>query len=129
MTYGKTIIMGRITFESLPYVLPVRHHVVVTRDTNFIIQHPDVEIVNSLDDLSLYVNSPVESFVIGGGQIYAALLPLCRRLYLTRVHKNFNADVYFPAVSESSFKLIHSSELSFDHSENVSFTFETYERL
>jgi dihydrofolate reductase len=39
--------------------------------------------------------------IIGGGQIYEKLLPLCGRVYLTRIFKEYdNVDTYFPNLDE-----------------------------
>ena len=51
ITSGNTIIMGRKTFESLPKVLPNRHHIVITRDKSFKVDSPDVEVVNDIDSI------------------------------------------------------------------------------
>ena len=41
-----------------------------------------------------------EIFVIGGGQIYRELLPLCDKAYVTKVDRAFDADVYFPDLDQ-----------------------------
>lgn len=85
ITYGKTIIMGRKTFESLPGILPNRKHIVITKDHNYNIKDENVLVVHNIEDVLKYAHSKEEAFVIGGGEIYTQLLPYCTKLYLTKV--------------------------------------------
>lgn len=98
-TYGKTIIMGRKTFESLPKILPGRHHIVLTTNKDYKAHHEQVTVVNSIDELFSVINHNEENFVIGGGTVYEALMPHCSNLYVTLVHKEFKADTYFPEIN------------------------------
>ena len=71
ITSGNIIIMGRKTFESLPGVLPNRKHIILTRDKNFSVDNENVEVIHNADQIiNNYKNSPVEAFIIGGGEIY-----------------------------------------------------------
>jgi len=125
-TLNKKIIMGRKTFESLPNLLPNRQHIVITNNQNF--SAPDSVIVqhNLLDVLNKYKISSEEVFIIGGGTIYKEALSFCDKLYLTRIHKSFEADVFFPEINLNEFKLIEKSDV-YSESE-INFTFETYSR-
>lgn len=98
LTTGHTIIMGRKTFESLPKgALPNRTNVVLTRDKDRIF--PSCEVLHSVEEVvEKYANDKEEHFVVGGGYIYRVLLPYVERIYLTRVHESFEADVYFPEI-------------------------------
>ena len=79
ITSNHTIIMGRKTFESLPKVLPNRHHIVITRDKNFKVDSEEVTIVNDISDIiSKFKDSEEEIFVIGGGEIYKALMHIVK---------------------------------------------------
>lgn len=98
MTTGKTVLMGRKTLESFPgkKPLPNRRNVVLTCETK---EQPGVEIVHSMGELTAAAAGEREDdvFVIGGGSVYAALLPHCRRAYVTRVEAaDRNADTFFP---------------------------------
>lgn len=98
ITSGHTIIMGRNTLLSLPkWPLPNRRHIVITdrKDDVF----PGCETVFSIDEAIEKVKSEEEAFVIGGGMIYKQFFPLAGKLYLTLVHKPFEADVFFPEVN------------------------------
>lgn len=99
LTQGHKIIMGRKTFESLPGVLPNRHHIILTRDNDFSIDDSNVEVVYSLQQvIETYKSTNEEVFVIGGGEIYTQFLPHTNKLYLTKVKKDFEGDTYFPQI-------------------------------
>lgn len=124
ITSGNTIIMGRKTFESLPKVLPNRHHIVITRDKNFKVDSPDVEIVNDIDSIiTRFENSTEEAFVIGGGEIYKTLLPNTKKLYLTRIYKDFHGDTKFPSIDFNEWITAYKSEILINEKDNLNFDF------
>ena len=96
ITTGKTIIMGRKTFESLPFVLPNRHHIVLTRDKSYKVSDERVTVIHNVDDIKPYIDDNKEHFIIGGGEVYSLLLPYAKKLYLTKIVANFEGDTYFP---------------------------------
>ena len=57
------------------------------------------EMVFSVDQAIEAVKNEKEAFIIGGGMIYRQFYPLAGRLYLTLVHRDFDADVYFPEIN------------------------------
>ena len=100
ITSGHTIIMGRNTLLSLPkWPLPNRRHIIITdkRDDIF----PGCETVFSIEEAIKKVKNEKEAFVIGGGMIYRQFFPVAGKLYLTLVHKPFDADVFFPEINYS----------------------------
>jgi len=125
-TTDHTIIMGRKTFESFPKPLPNRTHIIITRDKNYKVAHPDCMVVHTLEDalkLSLGDENP---FIIGGGEIYAQGEKFADKLEITRVHANFEADTFFPEVDDSVWKLIASEYHPKDDRHNYDFTYLTY---
>jgi dihydrofolate reductase len=81
LTMGHTVIMGRLTWESLPAKyrpLPGRRNVVVTRQADYVAD--GAEVVGSLEDAPLD-----DAWVIGGSQIYGLALPLATRCEITEV--------------------------------------------
>jgi len=101
LTTGKTIIMGRNTLLSLPkWPLPNRRHIVITDKPDDIF--PGCETVLSIDDAIASVKHQDEAFIIGGGMVYRQFYPLAGRLYLTLVHKDFDADTFFPEIDFSA---------------------------
>ena len=110
LTKGHTMIMGRLTFQSLPGVLPGRIHVIMTRDPSFHKEHPRVRIRHDLEAcLEEAAASSEEIFVIGGGEIYQAALPYAQKIYLTQVEGSYPADAYFPALSPEEWECVEES--------------------
>ena len=102
VTMGKPVVMGRKTYESMGRALPGRRNIVITRDAAF--SAPGVETAPSPGAALEKCVGAEEMFVIGGGQIYAALLPVADRLYLTEARASDPAaDTYFPAFDKTRF--------------------------
>lgn len=90
-TLGKTIILGRTTFESLPF-LKDRQIIVLSSKTpvNDRYDMRQVEVTSDIDNL------PSDSVVCGGAKVYESLLPYCDKLYITHVMGIFEGDTLFP---------------------------------
>lgn len=130
ITTGKTIIMGRKTFESLPGVLPERHHVIITRNKNYMVNNENVEVFNSLEDvLTKYKNSEEEVFIIGGGEIYKEFLPKVNKLYLTKLNKAYKGDAHFPKVDYLQWRELERIDVLKDEINPIPFSFVTLERI
>lgn len=92
-TAGHTVVMGRLTFESIGRPLPKRRNIVISRNSEY--KPEGVEVYASLEEaLSACDN---DCFIIGGAMIYSLALPLADELILTEIEKEYSdADVYFP---------------------------------
>ena len=98
LTTGHTMIMGRKTLFTLPkWPLPNRRHVVITRDTSA--QFDGCTVVHSPQEAMQNVKGEKETFIIGGGEIYKAMLPYAQKLYLTKIHHSMEADTFFPTIN------------------------------
>ncbi|MBU3182763.1 dihydrofolate reductase [Clostridium psychrophilum] len=128
ITTGNTIIMGRKTFESLPGILPGRHHVVITQNKGFVVNDERVTIINSKEALLDYLDDSKEYFVIGGGEIYKLLLPYCNKIHLTQVHKEYDAEVFFPILDYSKWNIKEEETGFIDDAKTTSFSFLTLKR-
>lgn len=94
-TLGKTIVMGRKTFESFKNPLKDRKHIVLTRQEDF--AHPDVCVYHDIDQLKQDLQQRQdEVMIIGGGEIYQQFLAVADRLYITHIAADFDGDTYFP---------------------------------
>lgn len=119
ITSGHTIIMGRNTLLSLPkWPLPNRRHIVITDKHDDIF--PGCETVFSIDEAVEKVKDEEEAFIIGGGMIYKQFFPIAGKLYLTLVHKLFDADTYFPEVNYSEWNEVKREDL---HDEKNDFVY------
>lgn len=124
ITSGKTIIMGRKTFESLPGVLPNRKHIIVTRDKNYKVNSDNVTIVHDLNSLiDQYKNCDDEVFIIGGAEIYKQALPHADKLYLTKINNFFDGDTFFPEINYDYFKVEYTSEDFIDGKSGITYKF------
>lgn len=106
ITMGNTLVMGRKTFDSLPGgALPGRRNIVITRSEDF--SAPGVETAKSPDEaLAMAAAWPGDTFIIGGGQIYAATLPLADVLDLTVVDREApEADTFFPVIDLDAYRI------------------------
>lgn len=97
ITLGKPVLMGRKTWASIGKPLPGRRNLVVTRDPNF--TAPGAEVYVNLDEALRAAADAPELMVIGGADVYRALLPRAQTLYLTRVHAQPVGDTVFPALT------------------------------
>lgn len=99
ITMGKPVIMGRATFDSIGKPLPGRDNIIISRDSNLKIEGAAVVAspTAALDLARIVAEEKLdEVIVMGGGQIYSALLPQADRLYLTRVLADVEGDAHFP---------------------------------
>ena len=104
-TLGKTVIMGRKTWESLPATfrpLPKRHNIVVSHDPRYLPR--GATLACSINEAIRLAGDASEVFVIGGAEIYRQTLPLAKRLYLTEVAEDCPGDSYFPEVAPSEWR-------------------------
>lgn len=93
-TMGKTIVMGRLTWESIGRVLPGRRMVVIT--TGMSPLPAGVRRAASLAQAIADNAGEDELFVVGGARIYASALPIADRIVMTEVELTPPADVFFP---------------------------------
>ena len=98
-TMGRSIIMGRKTFQSLPKALPGRKNIVISSDAGF--DAPGATVVTDIES-ALRESETDEVFIIGGASIYKAYFPMADKLYITEVEfEDRDADVYFPEIDLS----------------------------
>ena len=104
ITENNWIVMGRKTWDSLPKKpLPNRPHLVITSNP---MSYEDIDevIFSKIGQAKLIMNTQkgINFFVIVGGQIYEKLLPMCNRVYVTKIFKDHDqVDTYFPNLDES----------------------------
>ena len=97
LTLGKTILVGRKTYETLP-PLKNRNILVITNNKELLKDFPYI----SLDEFVSFEDFKAgfkDAFVCGGGEIYKKLIPLCSELYLTEFDFNVEEEgeiVKFP---------------------------------
>jgi len=125
-TRGHQVIMGERTLHSLPNgPLPKRTNIVITDKKGKSFE--GCTTVYSIEEAIEYCSETEESFIIGGGSIYKQFLPYANKFYLTRVHKDFEADTFFE-VDFSEWKEIYREDVNDDPQNDFSYSFLIYER-
>jgi dihydrofolate reductase len=126
LTTGKTVIMGKKTYESLPFrPLPNRKNIVLSDNNADVI--PGCIMANSIPQ-AIELADDGENFIMGGGSIYKQFLPVANRLYLTIVYHDFEADTFFPEINFNEWKTLEESEIFTDEANGLSYKYITYER-
>ncbi len=130
-TTGKTVIMGRVTFESLPNrkPLPNRKNIVLSKSKE--ITEEGITLCGSVEELLKEIESEESDniFVMGGAKIYELLLPYCKKAYITKIYKKYEADRYFKNLDEDNrWKITEKSEIMYKNKE-IPFQFLVYERV
>ncbi|MDQ6608878.1 MAG: dihydrofolate reductase [Bacteroidota bacterium] len=128
LTWGMPILMGRKTFESIGKALPGRKSLVLTRNKKWL--HDGVEAVHSIEEAVTKAESlgVKEIFVIGGAEIFKTALPDSNRIYLTRIHQQFDGDTYFPELSGHEWQLTSSRYCEADEKNAYNHTYQVWER-
>ena len=128
LTSGHTVIMGRNTWNSLPRrPLPKRRNIVLTHDTAFAAEGADV--AHSVDDVLRMIPADEEAFIMGGAAVYKQFLPLAQKLYITHVHADFDADVYFPEINMDNYRCCQATEPVRDEASGLVFHYADYELI
>ncbi len=128
-TVGKTVLMGRRTWDSLGRPLPQRTNWVLTRDRDF--RADGARVFRHLDEaLSAHGDAEqgAELMVIGGAELYRQTLPLAQRLYLTEVDAELDGDTHFPAFDRADWREVEAESHPADERHAWPYRFVTLER-
>ncbi|MFU0252098.1 dihydrofolate reductase [Spiroplasma sp. Moj] len=111
-TLGQTILFGRLTYEGIGRPLSKRKTLVLTRQLDYQINHPDVEVVTDLTAIiNFYHQNPNEDiYICGGKKNYEATLPYADELIISYIKGKYQGDTYFPSFDLNQFTLIKSNE-------------------
>ncbi len=127
ITKGHYVIMGKRTYFSLPVrPLPGRTNMIITDVPGE--QIDDCLMAYSIEDAVEKMDGNDENFIIGGGSVYRQFLPLADKLYITRVHKDFEADTFFPEISPEEWELTDKTDVTDDDQNDFTYSFEIYRR-
>lgn len=130
-TLGHPIIMGKNTWISIGRPLPKRLNIIIssTIDTNTLPE--GVLCFSTITDAiqHLEAHQYEHAFIIGGGQLYAATLPMVATVYLTRVHTVISdGNVFFPKLNMQEWTLVNALHHSADDKHAYAFSFEVWQR-
>ncbi len=141
-TTGKTVVMGRKTYESLKNQkpLPNRKNIVLTKNPQgFLAKYAQqiascpsatVMAVANEDQMFRAIEDEVQSdvFVIGGGQVYRDMLPYCKEVVVTKIMKEYQADTSFPNLDkESNWRIVEKSEIQLEN--GIAYMWNVYKRM
>jgi len=104
ITTGKSIVMGRKTYDSIGRPLPNRRNIVISRNSKTLIT--GCEVITSIDEVLSITKDEDEVMIIGGASLCEQLLPQVSRLYITKIEGKFDGDVYFPEYDESDWRQV-----------------------
>ncbi len=125
-TMGKTLVLGRRTYESLEGPLPGRRLVVLTRQRDFAAH--DARRAATLDEALRPCAAEDEVMIGGGEEIYRLALPRTDRVDLTVVHAEFEGDARFPLEALWDFGLVEEERHAADAKNPWDYSFRIYER-
>ncbi|MBP3963366.1 dihydrofolate reductase [Paenibacillus sp. DLE-14] len=127
-TAGKTVVMGRKTFESLSGPLKNRRNIILTRSLDY---KPDgCEVAHSVDEVLAQFgpHEGEELVIMGGAEIYSLFMPYADKLWLTEVEADVAGDAYFPAFDMKEWTVQNREHFSKDEKNAYDFTIVTYVR-
>ena len=129
VTSGHAIIMGRNTFESIGKPLPNRRSIIITRNTSY--KKEGCDVVHSLEEAINLIKDQKNAFIIGGAQIYKEAIEkqLVDQLDITKVHQNFEADVFFPTIDQSVWEEISVETFLPDDKNQYTYSFISYKKI
>lgn len=123
-TYGKSVVMGRKTMDSLPNMLPNREHIILTREEKNI--NLEIKYFNSVNEILSYTKNK-EAFIIGGSQIYNLFIEHVEKLYVTYIDHEFKCDTFFPELKDN-WKLVSEIKGIKNEKNNYDYFFRVYEK-
>ena len=123
ITMGGTLIMGRITFDSIGRPLPGRTSIIVTRNMKY--KQEGCQIARSIDEaISIAEDLAKPIYIIGGGELYKQCLDKADFVHLTTIKTSVEGDVFFPDFPNEDFHLVEEREFS----SNLDYVYQKFQR-
>lgn len=122
ITMSSPILMGRKTFESIGKPLPGRTNIIISRNAHY--KQAGCQVFNDMEiaiDKACQLSG--EIFVIGGSDLYRAVLPRAQALYITEVHKNFSGDTFFPKIDVNEWMELEREDIRDDPNVDFNYSF------
>ena len=124
---GSPILMGRKTYESIGKPLPGRTNIILSRNLDY--RQDGCLVFNDIKTaLEKACESAHEIFVIGGSDLYEAILPIANTIYLTIINKEFQGDAFFPDIDLTDWPEVEREDIKNDPDANFSYSFLKFER-
>lgn len=104
ITMGRTLIMGRKTWQSIDSPLPGRDKIVLSRSLSSPLS-PSCLVAPSLAQAIKICADQSQVFIIGGASLYQESIPHAHSIYLSIIHKEFPGDTFFPEIPPDQFSI------------------------
>lgn len=127
LTWGKPILMGRKTYESIGRPLPGRTNIVLTHDIAYLA--PGCVVVSSLEEAFKVAEQFEELMVIGGAKVYELCLPFASKLYITQIEKIFEGDAKFPKIDLSHWQEMDKQTILATEENDFIYHYLQYEKI
>lgn len=125
-TMGKTVLMGRKTYDSIGKPLPGRDNVIVSTDADFKAQ--GCAVMPNIQRALQHLKDEKEVMVMGGASLYRQMLPMIDRFYITQIEGEFAGDAYFPEFDRNAFKEVFSESHQPDEKNQHPYRFTILDR-
>lgn len=132
LTFGKPVVMGRKTWESLGRPLPGRTNIVITRDAAY---KADGAVVVPSIDAALKVGEQAardadvnEICIIGGAQIYAQAMDKATHLHVTHIDAEIDGDAFFSIVDPKIWQIVSEENVPPGEKDNYATRYVVYTR-
>ena len=128
ITMGSPILMGRKTHESIGKPLPGRTNIIISRNPGY--RQDGCLVFNDLETaMKKACESAEEVFVIGGSDVYEALLPIAGTIYLTLINKEFQGDAIFPEIDLKDWSEVEREDINDDPDAAFSYSFLRLDKI
>ena len=125
-TLGKTLLMGRKTFDSIGKPLPGRHTIVLSRNVKHIDGCRVIQDVTQLDNV---LKPDADLMVVGGAQLYSLMLPYCDTIFRTEIHADIEGDTFFPELSPEEWREVSRESYPADTHNHYAYDFVVLVRV
>ena len=122
LTLGKTVIMGRLTYDSIGKPLPNRTNIVLSRS----LKDKKVNVLSNVEEALEVTSAEEEVFIIGGQDIYSQTIRKATKLYITMIDSEIEGDKFFPNIDFSDWKIIDSLSYSKGECNSHDFTVQVF---
>jgi len=127
ITMGSPVLMGRKTHESIGRPLPGRTNMILSRNPDY--RQDGCLVFNDLETaLEKACENADEIFVIGGSDLYEAILPIADTIYLTIIHREFQGDAFFPDIDLNDWSEVEREDIKDDPYVAFSYSFLKFEK-
>jgi dihydrofolate reductase len=127
ITMGSPILMGRKTYESIGKPLPGRTNIVISRNLDY--QQDGCLVFNDIKTaLEKACESAEEIFIIGGSDLYKAMLPIANTIYLTLINQEFHGDTFFPEIELNDWSEVEREDIIDDFNAAFGYSFLKLEK-